>query len=120
MTKQTHEYTHKVRPKKFTDLETGHVYAEGDKYPAIGTEKPSDQRLAQLTSKANKASLRILEPLKETETVEVEAEDAFELPAYKDITQKEIQEELDKLEVEYPKDANKQAVYDLLKEKLEG
>ncbi|WP_423189429.1 hypothetical protein ACO1PF_00515 [Alkalibacterium sp. f15] len=65
-----------TKVKKFTDLEDNkRVYKTGDEYPAEGAPKPSDKRIAQLSSKANKARVQIIERL----TVEVkDEEDASE------------------------------------------
>lgn len=58
--------SYKVIVKKFTDLEDkGRVYLKDEEYPANGAPEPTKKRIAQLSSKANKAHVQIIKEVAE-------------------------------------------------------
>lgn len=104
MTVQVKEiYT--IRVKKFTDQEDGNrVYNLGDVYPAEGAKEPTENRIAALASKANKAHVQIITKT----TVEVEDEgNENEAKSLSEMNKDELKAVLDKNGIEYNKTASK-------------
>lgn len=99
--------SYKVIVKKFTDLEDNkRVYKRGEEYPAEGAPEPTKKRIAQLTSKANKARVQIIKEV---------ADDAPKEDLTKH-TKAELQAMLDERNVEYAKSENKDELIKKLEE----
>lgn len=119
MTEQLKE-VYKVRVKKFTDKEDNdRVYKLGEIYPAEGASKPSEKRIAALSSRANKARIQIIEKTTVTVDVEDEGEGGQEVKVLADHNKADLQKLLDEKGVEYNKSDNKDVLIQKLEEAAE-